>query len=263
MPFLGYNMIPRIIHYCWFGRTAKPDLVNNCIKSWRKICKDFRIVEWNENNFDVQHAPLYVREAYSAKKWAFVSDYVRLHVLTKYGGIYLDTDVELLRPLTSFLSHRAFAGFEDDNRVAAGIMGCEKNYPFFENLLRSYNQRHFYRADGSMDLMTNVVVFTEKCSDIGMVLNNSYQVVDGFALYPKEFFYPLDYGTGRMRKTDNTIAIHWYAASWQEEKDRIKFEKERKLRRVFGYSLGDLIFGISTSIENEGLVNYIKRHLQR
>ena len=126
------NKIPKIIHYCWFGGNPLPELAQKCIASWKKYCPDYEIREWNESNFDVNTAPLYVRQAYSKKKWAFVTDYVRLWAMTKYGGIYMDTDVEVTRPLDSILEHEAVSGYEDPTRIPTGIMACRAGFPLFE-----------------------------------------------------------------------------------------------------------------------------------
>ena len=127
--------IPKIIHYCWFGGKPKPELAEKCIRSWKKYCPDFEILEWNEHNFDVTTAPRYVQQAYACKRWAFVSDFVRLKALTEMGGVYMDTDVEVIKPLTPYLHHRAFAGFEHPERVQTGLLACEKDFPLFRDFL--------------------------------------------------------------------------------------------------------------------------------
>ncbi len=213
-------MIPKTIHYCWFGRNPKPKLAKKCMRSWRRYCPDYEIIEWNEDNFDLSSAPLYVRQAYEAKKWAFVSDYVRLYAMVNFGGVYMDTDVELVKPLDKFLHHQAFSGFEDKTLIASSIMGCEKDFPLFGTLLHYYDDAVFLLPDGSLNCTPNVAVITDICRERGFVLNNSFQVVDGFAIYPKEYFCPRSYGSFEMHRTENTHAIHWYAASWLPEEVR-------------------------------------------
>lgn len=208
-------MIPKTIHYCWFGRNPKPQLAEKCIKSWKKHCPDYMIIEWNEENFDISSAPLYVQQAYEAKKWAFVTDYVRLYAMVNFGGIYMDTDVEVVKPLDRFLQHEAFSGFEDEVNIPTGIMACEKGFPLFEELLCFYDDASFFNPDGTMNLTTNVKIITNNCLKHGLELNGKYQVVQGFALYPKDYFCPVSYKTGRLEKTKNTAAIHWFAGSWQ------------------------------------------------
>lgn len=216
--------IPKIIHYCWFGRNPKPALAEKCIASWKKFCPDYRIVEWNEDNFEVSQAPLYVRQAYEAGKWAFVTDYVRLWAMTEMGGIYMDTDVEVIKPLDGFLSHQAFSGFENPSHIPTGIMACEKDYPLFKALLGFYDTASFYNHDGSLNKTTNVTTITNMCLERGFVPNNTYQVLEGFALYPQDYFCPVDNATMKLHKTANTHTIHWFSGSWYSEEDR----KERK-----------------------------------
>ena len=153
-------MIPKKIHYCWFGRGEKNKLYLSCIESWKKHFPDFEIIEWNEDNFDV-NCNDYVREAYESKKYAFVTDYVRLYVLYNYGGIYMDTDVEVLKPLDPFLEHPAFSGFENNDSVPTGIMAARKKNKWIKDLLNEYNDLKFIKEDGSLDLTTNVVRITE------------------------------------------------------------------------------------------------------
>lgn len=223
-------MIPKVIHYCWFGHNPKPKLAEKCIKSWRKYCSDYEIIEWNEENFDISACPLYVRQAYEAKKWAFVTDYVRLWAMTQFGGIYMDTDVELVKPLNNFLHHDAFSGFEDGIHIPTGIMACRKGFPLFLKFLHYYDDIAFYNADGSVNYTTNVAIMTDICMSMGLIQNGEFQVIDGFTIYPKDVFCPVSYYTGKLEKTKNTVAIHWFAASWQSDEQRKK-HKEAKARR--------------------------------
>ena len=227
--------IPKKIHYCWFGGNPLPELAKKCIASWKKYCPDYEIVEWNENNFDISSAPLYVREAYEAKKWAFVTDYVRLYAMVNYGGVYMDTDVEVIKPLDPFLSQRAFSGFEDETHIPTGIMACEKDFPLFSELLKYYDTASFYNEDGSMNTTTNVSVITHMCLSRGLVQNNTYQVLDGFALYPRDVFCPIEFDTLKLRKTKNTVTIHWFAGSWlnaeQRQANKMRQKKNKKEAR--------------------------------
>lgn len=226
-------MIPKRIHYCWFGRNLLPEMARKCIKSWKKYCPDYEIIEWNEDNFDIPTAPLYVRQAYEAKKWAFVTDYVRLYAMVNYGGIYMDTDVEVIHSLDQFLNHQAFSGFEDDVHIPTGIMACEKGFPLFEEFLQYYHNISFLNPDGSMNCTTNVTIMTDICLNRGLKQNNEYQVIEGFALYPKDVFCPISYDSNKLEKTKNTVTIHWFAGSWQtQEQKQQRSDKAQMIKRL-------------------------------
>lgn len=228
-------MIPKTIHYCWFGRNPKPKLAEKCIKSWKKYCPDYEIIEWNEDNFDIAAAPLYVRQAYEAKKWAFVTDYVRLFVLIEYGGIYMDTDVEVIKPLEVFLMHQAFSGFEDQIHISTGIMACEKGNPLFKSWLDEYSDMVFVREDGSYNTQTNVITITNSMKQHGIRLDNTMQIVAGCAFYPNDYFCPKDYSTNVIRKTRNTYTVHHFSASWhspEQKRQRLERRKELKKNRI-------------------------------
>ena len=233
------EMIPKIIHYCWFGKNPKPKLAEKCILSWKKYCSDYQFIEWTEDNFSLSSAPQYVQDAYTEKKWAFVSDYVRFVALVEYGGIYLDTDVELLKPLDSLLCHTAFSGTEDGNFVSAGIMGCEKGYPLFREFRDFYKTLSFYNPDGTQNTTTVVVMLTEWCKAKGYRSENVYQEIQGFAVYPSEYFYPLSNADRVMRKSENTIAIHWFAGSWVSAE-----RKRKKQRRQFKNRIKPMIVAV-------------------
>ena len=141
-------MIPKIIHYVWFGKNSYPELTKRCIESWKKYCPDYELKLWNEENFDLSDCQ-FAREAYEEGKYAFVADYVRLRVLYEYGGIYLDTDVEITKKLDEFLSRHAFLGFEDEKNISTGIMGCQKHNLLFGELVDYYNNRSFKKEDGT------------------------------------------------------------------------------------------------------------------
>lgn len=207
-------MIPKTIHYCWFGRGKMPKLANKCIRSWKIHCPEYTIKEWNEDNFDLDMYP-YVREAYDRRKYAFVTDVVRLYALYHEGGIYMDTDVEVLKPLDQFLNHTAFSGFEDDENVPTGIMASEKEGTWAKENLDYYMGRHFIKEDGSYDNTTNVVTITNYMLKRGLHRNNTFQDFPNLiTIYPKDFFCPLSWKGKEGIITDNTITIHHFAGSW-------------------------------------------------
>lgn len=166
-------MIPKKIHYCWFGRGEKPALVKKCMASWKKYLPEYELKEWNEDNFDLDLFP-FTREAYESRKYAFVTDVVRLYALYNEGGVYMDTDVEVLKPLDSFLHHIAFSGFEDDTQVPTGIMASEKNSIWAKENLDYYHERHFILPDGTWDTTSNVAIITNYMVSKGLLKVNGY-----------------------------------------------------------------------------------------
>lgn len=224
-------MIPKIIHYCWFGGNPLPDLAERCIQSWKQYCPDYELVEWNEKNYDISSAPLYVQQAYEAKKWAFITDVVRLFALYQFGGIYMDTDVEVVKPLDRFLEHAAFSGFEDEVTIPTGIMAAEKGHPLIGQLLAYYDDRPFL-VNGAPDLTPNVVMITEHLSERGFCPNDSLQEVAGLTLYPHDYFCPCDYRTYRITRTENTHTIHHFAGSWLAPEDAERQRHRRKKLRI-------------------------------
>lgn len=212
-------MIPKVIHYCWFGGNQIPEEAKYYISTWKKYCPDYQIKEWNESNFDL-NSNTYVKEAYDCKKWAFITDYVRLYVLYNYGGIYMDTDVEVLRNLDEFLENAAFSGFEREDAVPTGIMAAEAGNDFVGKLLDEYKCIHFINSDGSMDFTTNVDRITATAVNYGLLLNNKKQTIDTFTFYPKDYFCPKSSRTLELKLTKNSATIHHFAGSWDTEKDR-------------------------------------------
>lgn len=220
-------MIPKIIHYCWFGGKPKPDDVKKYIASWKKFCPDYEIKEWNESNFDINEND-YCREAYEAKKWAFVTDYVRLAVLYKFGGIYMDTDVELVKPFDSLLKLDAFMCFEDHDKVSIGTFGAAKEFNLVKDFLVAYQDRHFQREDGSYDTTTNLEIVTQILHNkYHLCLNGKLQTLSkNVVVYPREVFIAKSVNTGWIMKDDSTIAIHHYAGSWFSEEDKKLLEMQ-------------------------------------
>lgn len=213
-------MIPKIIHYCWFGGNPLPELAEKCIASWKKYCPDYEIIQWNEENFDV-NGMTYTRQAYEVKKWAFVSDVARFRALVEQGGVYMDTDVELLKPIDPLLELGGFTGFEATGQIAAGIMGCQKGEKVFREMLRRYEEDVFLLPDGSYNLETIVTKLMNVCMDSGFSAENKQQTIDGFTVFPAEYFYPYDVSKEQTNITEKTYSIHYYDGSWlpQEDKD--------------------------------------------
>lgn len=213
-------MIPKVIHYCWFGRGKMPEMALKCIESWKKYLPEYKIKEWNEDNFDLDMYP-YVREAYDNRKFAFVTDVVRLYALYNEGGIYMDTDVEVLKSLDPFLHHNAFSGFEDDKNIPTGIMASEKGGRWAKENLDYYNDKHFIKDDGTMDVTTNVQTITKIMLPYGLKQDNSYQDFPGLiTFYPKDYFCPKSYKDGKIYTTKNTVTIHHFAGSWLTQKEK-------------------------------------------
>lgn len=211
-------MIPKIIHYCWFGGKEKPEEVLRMIASWKKHCPDYQIKEWNETNFDI-HLNRYCEEAYQQKKWAFVSDVARLWALVHEGGIYMDTDVEVVRPLDPLLDQQAFIGFEGTQWIGTSLMGAEPNNAFLSAFSEEYHHRNFMLSDGSLDLTTNVRIWTKLLKEnYGLVLNGKKQQVGDFMIYPTDYFSPYDYINGKLAQTANTYSVHWFGQSWINQK---------------------------------------------
>ena len=225
-------MIPKIIHYCWFGRGEKPELAKKCIASWKKFCPDFEIREWNEDNCDYLAMP-FMAEAYAAKKYAFVSDVMRLAVLEQYGGVYFDTDVEVLRDISPLLDDEGFIGFENDQYVASGLtIAAEAHHPVIQAMIEEYKKLHFAGADGSVTPVGCPHLNTDVMERFGLVRNGQEQLVAGIHVYPADYFNPLDSVTGKLTKTENTYSIHWYSMSWLPKRKRIRAQLLRYLRRL-------------------------------
>ena len=216
-------MIPKVIHYCWFGRGEKSKLMKKCIKSWHKYCPDYEIIEWNEDNFDI-NSNTFLKQAYECKKWAFVSDYVRLYVLYNYGGIYMDTDVELLKSFDVFLNDNAFIGFERADRLGSGIIGVNKGNEIIKEWLEHYSELA-YINDGKITKEPNVIFMTELFKEKGLTLNNKQQQVAGFKIYPRTYFCPVAVDERYRDFTKDTYAVHHFTSSWRTKEEMKKFKK--------------------------------------
>ena len=210
-------MIPRIIHYCWFGRGNMPESALKCIASWHEQMPDWEYVLWNEDNFDMSAYP-YAQEAYNAKKYAFVSDVARLHALALQGGVYLDTDVLVYKPFDSLLMNQAFAGFEGSKHCPVGtcVIGSESHGEWICKQLADYEMRHFRLPNGKYDMTTNVSFITGKMKKDGFVANGLEQDFDGLHIFPVDYFCPR-HTTGEYVRTENTFCEHLGIASWADK----------------------------------------------
>ena len=227
-------METKIIHYCWFGKNKKPRLIKRCIKSWSKILPSFKIIEWNESNFDIANSCRYVQEAYSMKKWAFVSDYVRLYVLNKYGGLYLDTDVELLKSPENLLT--PFLAFENEKSINPGLI-CyfEKNDSFCQILLSEYERDFFICENGSLNKKTICLRTNDFFEKRGISFNDKTQVIDGYHIYDSSYFCPKNGLTGKIDKDKlkSAFSIHHYKASWIPIHQKIRWKIRLFFRKLF------------------------------
>lgn len=249
-------MIPKKIHYCWFGGNPLPELALKCINSWKTFFPDYEIIEWNEGNFDINMTP-YISEAYKAKKYAFVSDFARFWVLHKYGGLYFDTDVEVIKNMDAIVSDGPFMGCENCAeeggspemiRVAPGLgMGSEPNMVILDELIDYYSRISFINEDGTYNQVTIVDHTTSVLAKYGLQNTASIQCCSGFRIYPKEYFCPMDYITGELVITPNTYSIHHYMASW--------LTTGQKYYKIVDKYLGSKIAKmVSTTLKKLGLI---------
>lgn len=215
-------MIPKTIHYCWFGRGEMPQLVKDCIASWHKYMPDWKYKLWNEDNFDVNCIP-YTREAYRANKYAFVSDFVRLWVLEQEGGLYLDTDVMVFKSFDVLMERRAFAGFEGSKHQPIGtcVMASESHGIWVKEMLNAYMGRNFISSDGTIDLRTNVQFMTAIMSSNGFRQNGEEQDYKDLHVFPVDYFSPR-HTTGEYLRTSNTYCDHKGLGSWTEYRKGLK-----------------------------------------
>ena len=229
------NMIPKVIHYCWFGGKSLPKQAKKFIDSWKKYLPDYKIIEWNESNFPFEKY-LFAKEALDNRKYAFISDVCRLYAIKEYGGVYMDTDVEVLKSLDPFLHHAAFSGFENDEFVPTGIMAGEKNSAWANDMLAYYDNKSFVKENGELDTLTNTFIITQMMKEKGFVMNNKFQEKEGYVtFYPSEFFCPKSYVTGSIELTKNTYCIHHFAKSWIPKTKRIRNNYKMKMMKIFGY----------------------------
>lgn len=242
-------MIPKTIHYCWFGRQPYSPLIKLCIESWKKFLPDYRIVLWNEDSFDIANSNQFVTQAYKTGKYAFVSDYVRMYALYHHGGVYLDTDVEVVKSFDALLTNDVFFGFENKHLIASGLgCGASANHWFIKELMNEYEQTEFVKTDGTYDMTPCPYRETKVAVRYGLVLNNKTQVINGMGFLSTKYLNPSRRMYGFVGK--NYFSRHHNFASWidSEEREKIQFitMKENNIYietiEIFGPKLGYLVY---------------------
>lgn len=237
-------MIPRKIHYCWFGGKQLPDNIRRYMDSWRRFLPECEIKEWNELNFDINRFD-YTREAYFAKKYAFVSDVARLVALVHEGGLYLDTDILFLKPLEcSFWDKQAFVGFEHESFVGTGVMAAEQNHPFFREFLNGYKNVHFFRKF-KYDEETNVSRITKLFLKKGLIPNNSNQIVGGVNIYKQDYFCNKNWRTEQYYNSEKSYAIHDFQSLWASKANSYSekiINKFAQIKTILDYKCNQISF---------------------
>ena len=227
------NLIPKRIHYFWFSGDLYPEKVKRCIDSWHRYCPDYEFIKWDLKNYKTEN--IFCNEALSMRRWAFASDYGRCDVLYRYGGIYFDTDVELVKPIDDLLYDRAFFAFESRRGVDPGSgMGSVKDNEIFNEICHQYDEIHYINADGSENRVNILDQYTDVLIKHGLKLNGQYQIIDGTAVYPPLVFSPYSYRTGITSCYEKTYGIHHWVSSWltEEEKQEIDFRKKYISSRI-------------------------------
>lgn len=227
-------MIPKVIHYCWFGGNELPPLARKCIESWKKYCPDFKIIEWNEQNYDCTKIP-YMREAYETKKWAFVSDYARLDIIYQNGGVYLDVDVEVIRNFDEMLDCSCFLAVESTDMIATGLgFGAEKENENIKRMMEQYEGIHFKLGEDLFDTLPCPHRNTLPFQEMGFIPENRIQNINGAVIYPAEYFCPLNCKTNQLMITGNTATIHHFSASWKTPEEREFLRKIEAYKKQHG-----------------------------
>lgn len=235
------SKIPKIIHYCWFGRSEKSEVIMKCIDSWKKYLPDYEIIEWNEETFDI-NCNKYVKEAYESKKYAFVSDYVRIYALYNMGGIYLDTDTEVFKSLDDFLNEDSFWGFEEKNYIATSTIGTKKGNKLIKKFLDFYEDKSFNETRKNIETSTNVQIVTNIFKDLGFKMNGQKQTIkDIGTIYPQEYFSPYDYINFIDKSNDKTYTKHHFHKSWIPISLKLKNMLKKVIIKIIGINRMDKI----------------------
>jgi len=258
-------MIPKIIHYCWFGKQPLDEKAKKCIQSWRKFFPDYEIKQWNEDNFDITSLA-FMKHAYEDKKWAFVSDVARLMIIYEHGGIYFDTDVEVIASYDDILKEltKGFMGFESTGLINTGLgFGAEKGHPFLRELLTKYvNTDYSIYRDNLSDIACTIITTDLLCAN-GLKQNNEKQTVCELDIYPAEFFSPIDYHTGKLKRCKKTHSIHWYSATWKNAEEQSIHRRYQVMNRIFGRRISDIMLGVWGCVKQEGIMPYLKKRTKK
>lgn len=220
--------IPKKLHYMWFGGNPLPDNLKKCMESWKRYCPDYEIIEWNENNYDIEKHP-YMKQAYEEGAYSFVSDYARLDILYDEGGLYLDTDVEIMKNIDDLLYQEAFCGVEKWQLLnSGGLSGSVKGHPMIKKILDARKDIYFIDKNGKQNRNTCGFYDTSVAIREGYRLNGMTQSVGGMNIYAYDYFHPYDYMSGLMNETDNTYSVHWFNGGWLDEKMKEVNEESKK-----------------------------------
>lgn len=234
-------MISKKIHYFWVGPRPIAGKNRACIESWKKFCPDYEVIEWNESNYDITKCT-YMKQAYESQVWGFVPDYARLDIIYQEGGIYLDTDVEVIRNLDGLLSCKAFMGFEDRNFVALGLgFGAEKGNPLIKQMREAYHACSFLNDDGTPNLTPSPAYTTEFLKTYGLRTTGRRQKIQDIDIFPADYFAPLCFYNRRLKITKNTYSIHWYHASWHTAEEKKQIRQSQRVNRIFGRHMGRVV----------------------
>jgi mannosyltransferase OCH1-like enzyme len=244
-------MIPKIIHYCWLSNDPFPELIQKCIESWKKILPDYEFILWDTNKFPLE-SNIWVKQAFETKKYAFAADYIRLHAIYNYGGIYLDGDIEVLKSFNALLHLPYFFGSEGDGIIEAGVFGAEKGTVWLSDCLKHYDKREFIKPDGTYDTWTLPRIMMESIqkkytiteipdADVNSI---TYSVGDNLLMFPKDFFCAKNHGTGIIEKTKNTFCIHHFAMSWIPKSRTFLPNLKRKIIVILGVDFINFIIKV-------------------
>ncbi|MCI8613912.1 MAG: glycosyl transferase [Lachnospiraceae bacterium] len=235
-------MIPKIIHFCWLSGDEYPDLIKKCINSWKEKLPDYEIICWDLNRFDINKYR-YTKEAFAEKKYAFASDYIRLHALYTMGGIYLDSDIEVIKSFDQLLSLKAFTCFQKMSMtLSPWIIGSEKTNPIIKEFLDYYKDRSFYDKEGKMILTPNPYPFTKICKSHGLLLKDEMQELDEITVFPHDYFCPYNPSDGELKITEHTYAIHYFNAEWMNESQKRRRQRKQNITQKYGRYAGLTVY---------------------